>query len=59
LIEIKLSSYLGSPISRTQDLADVIALIKANRLPEDFALDPAVVPKYLETWRGLKQEENR
>jgi hypothetical protein len=59
LVEIKLSSHLGSPLSRLQDLADVIALIKANRMPEDFELDSAVAPKYLETWRGLRQEEQR
>ena len=32
LIEIKLSSYLGSPRSRVKDLADVTELIKANGL---------------------------
>ncbi len=59
LLEIKLSSYLGSPLSRTQDLADVIALIKSNQLPADFPLDPAVTPKYLEVHRGLAAEAAR
>jgi hypothetical protein len=57
LIEIKLSSYLGSPISRNQDLSDVIALIKANDLPGDVSLDPAVQPTYRAAWDGLKAEQ--
>ena len=57
LVEIKLSSYLGSPISRNQDLSDVIALIRANQMPEDFELRDAVSPKYREVWTGLQREE--
>jgi hypothetical protein len=59
LTEIKLSSFLGSPLSRNQDLSDVIALIKANDMPRDFALNEAVAPKYNEVWLALKQEELR
>ena len=59
LLEIKLSSYLGSPNSRIQDLADVVALIKANRLPRDFALHAEVAGKYRESWDGLREEELR
>ena len=38
-----------------KDLADVISLIQALRLPLDFAqqLNPYVRPKYEELWRGL------
>ena len=59
LIEIKLSSYLGSPRSRLRDLADVIELVKANDLPRAFALQEEVQPQYLETWDGLKEEQAR
>ncbi len=67
LIEIKLSSFLGSPLSRNQDFSDVVAqdfsdvvaLIKANRIPREFPLNEAVLPKFLETWDGLRQEELR
>lgn len=59
LIEIKLSSYLGSPRSRLRDLADVIELIKANRMLRTFDLHPEVAGQYLESWDGLKQEESR
>jgi len=59
LIEIKLSSYLGSPGSRLKDLADVQELIKSNAMPQDFELAPAVQAKYDELWNGLKQEETR
>ncbi len=59
LIEMKLSSYLGSPLSRLQDLADVIALIRSNRLSADFPLAQQVSAKYLEVWTGLKDEAAR
>ena len=56
LIEIKLSSYLGSPLSRLRDLADVIELIKRNQLEREFELDQAVRSVYLATWDGLEVE---
>jgi hypothetical protein len=59
LIEIKLSSYLGSPIRRSQDIADVVALIRANRTPRAFALHPSVVDQFLKTWDGLLREASR
>ena len=59
LLEIKLSSYLGSPLSRARDLGDVVELIKANHLPADFKLDAAVSAKYAEVHRGLEAEAAR
>jgi hypothetical protein len=59
LIEIKLSSYLGSPESRIQDRADVIQLIKANALPRDFPLNPVVRLQFEERWDGLESEKSR
>ncbi len=57
LIEIKLSSYLGSPGSRLKDLADVQELIKSNNLARDFKVDTAVQQKFDELWRGLNPSE--
>jgi predicted nucleotidyltransferase len=61
LIEIKLSSYLGSPASRIQDLADVTALIKANELPRAFgsSLQAAVANEYWRIWDDLSAERAR
>ena len=59
LIEIKLSSYLGSPLSRLRDLADVVELIKRNELAEDFPLTEEVRTAYVETWLGLERERMR
>ncbi len=51
LVELKLASGLSAP-DRLVDLADVLALIRANGLPETFAdtLAPYVREKYLELW---------
>lgn len=51
LVELKLASGLGAP-DRLQDFADVIALVRANRLPGDFEtqLHPHVRPKWRELW---------
>lgn len=51
LIELKLASGLSAP-DRLQDFADVISLIRANALGEQFAatLHPYVQPKYRELW---------
>ena len=59
LIEIKLSSYLGSPESRVQDRADVVALIKANNIARAFEIDPTVWQKFIEIWDGLAREASR
>jgi hypothetical protein len=55
LIELKLASGLSAP-DRLVDLADVLALIRANGLPEAFSssLDPSVREKYLELWRAAQ-----
>jgi hypothetical protein len=59
LIELKLASGISAP-DRLQDLADVLALIRANRLGEDFAasLDAYVRDKYLELARMPEQERD-
>lgn len=51
LIELKLASGLSAP-DRLQDFADVIALVRAGRLPQDFAesLHEEVRAKYRELW---------
>lgn len=50
-MELKLASGLSAP-GRLQDHADVLALIRCNRLREHFAdgLHPYVQPKYRELW---------
>lgn len=52
LLELKLASGLSLP-QRLQDHADVLALIRANRLGEHFGeqLHPYVQAKYGELWR--------
>jgi len=59
LIEIKLSSYVGSPGARLKDLADVVELIKANKMPRDFELSVAVAPEYLAAWDRWHADESR
>jgi hypothetical protein len=59
LIEIKLSSFLGSPASRLRDLADVNELIKLNQIPREFPLDLAVQPTFQQTWDALAAEAAR
>ena len=51
LIELKLASGLSSP-ARLQDHADVVALIRVNKLGEHFgdALHPYVQAKYGDLW---------
>ena len=59
LIELKLASGT-SAADRMQDLADVIALVRANRLPADFAadLDASVRDAFAESWQ-IAQEPKR
>jgi len=59
LLEIKLSSYLGSPLNRAKDFSDVVELIKANSPPRDLPLHPLVRDQYLATWDGLEAERRR
>jgi hypothetical protein len=56
LISAKLSTYIGRGIERSQDHADVVKLIQANRLPRDFAVDPKVRKEYHKIWDGLHQK---
>ncbi len=53
LIELKLASGMSAP-DRLVDLADVLALVRANKLPLGFAdsLHPYVREKYRELWHA-------
>lgn len=55
LIELKLASGISAP-HRLKDLADVLEVIRALRLPDDFSarLNPYVREKYLELWRAAQ-----
>jgi len=55
LIELKLASGMSS-IERAQDIADVVNITKAHRLPRDFGeqLNPYVRPKFEEIWDGIR-----
>lgn len=55
LISAKLSTYLGRGIERARDYADVVELIKANRPPRDFPVDPAVREEFHRIWDALHQ----
>jgi hypothetical protein len=52
LIELKLVSGTSAPGSRRKDLADVYALIAANRLPREYAyeVDCSVREAYCKIW---------
>jgi len=58
LVELKLASGMTAP-HRLKDLADVLELIRAAKLSEDFVakLDLFVHEKYLELWRAAQIEE--
>jgi hypothetical protein len=56
LIEIKLSSYMGSPTRRAQDLADVVQLIQVNRLDESYVVDAAVQNQFKAILDGLEAD---
>jgi hypothetical protein len=55
LIELKLASGMSAP-HRLRDLADVLEVIRLQRLPEDFAarLDPSVRDKFRELWQAAQ-----
>jgi hypothetical protein len=57
LISAKLSTYMGRGIERSQDHADVVKLVQANRLPRDFGVDPKVRDEYHKIWDGLHQKK--
>ena len=58
LVEIKLASGMSAP-HRLKDLADVLELVRAAKLPAELAasLDPYVREKYLELWRAAQVED--
>jgi hypothetical protein len=58
LVELKLASGVSLP-HRLQDLADVSALIRVNRLGEHFGeqLHPYVQAKYRELWQLAQQHD--
>lgn len=53
LISMKLSSYIGNPVRRAQDYADVVNLIQANRTPRALAVDEKVRDEYEKIWDSL------
>jgi hypothetical protein len=58
LLELKLASGMSSP-GRLRDLADVIELVRAKRLPRELAskLDPSVRGKFEELWLAAQTGE--
>lgn len=58
LIELKLASGLSAP-HRLKDLADVLELIRAAKLPRELgkSLDASVRAKYDELWQAAQVEE--
>ena len=58
LVELKLASGMTAP-HRLKDLADVLELVRAAKLPAELAtsLDPYVREKYLELWRAAQTED--
>ena len=58
LVELKLASGMTAP-HRLKDLADVLELVRAAKLPAELAanLDPYVREKYLELWRAAQIED--
>lgn len=59
LLELKIASGITAP-HRMQDLADVMQLIRANRLPRVFAdsLNPYVAEKFSELWQMAQVEDD-
>jgi hypothetical protein len=58
LIELKLASGMTAP-HRLKDLADVLELIRAVHLTDDFGqkLDPYVQSKYGDLWRAAQSRD--
>lgn len=56
LINVKLSSYLGSKFDRARDRADVIELVKINKTPRSYPLKSEVIHEYQVIWDGLRDE---
>jgi len=59
LIELKIASGMTAP-HRLRDLADVIELIRANGLSEDYGntLSPYVLEKYQELWTAAQSSDD-
>lgn len=59
LLELKITSGMTAS-HRLQDMADVIQLIRVNRLPLEFAqkLNPFVVSKYQELWQAAQVSDD-
>ena len=59
LIEMKLASAMTAP-HRLQDFADVIKLIRANKLSREYGntINPYVEEKFLEMWQSAQVEED-
>lgn len=55
LVQLKLASGISGGVNRLKDLADVIELIKAAKLPRELGdeLDPYVRAKYFELWDAI------
>lgn len=58
LLDLKLASGMSAP-HRLKDLADVLELIRAIRLPRaiEAELDPSVREKFVELWTAAQTEE--
>ena len=58
-VEMKLASGMTAP-HRLQDLADVLRLVAATKLPREFgaSLDPYVRAKYEELWQAAQSPED-
>ncbi len=59
LIELKLASGMSAP-HRLKDLADVLEIVRAAKLPAELAADlnPYVRDRYLELWRAAQVEDS-
>jgi len=53
------AAFLTMGAARWEDLADVLELVRATKLPAEFAasLDPYVREKYSELWRAAQIED--
>lgn len=60
LIELKLASGMTAP-HRLRDLADVIELVRVNRVEESFAesLHPYVRAKFRELWQAAQADDSQ
>jgi len=59
LISLKLGSYLGTPMQRLKDRADVHELIQRRKLPRNFHVHAEVSALWFEIWDGLKAEADK